>query len=128
MKIWEKVSGAVKCAGLYVVSCFLDNLSSQHFTAQMQESNPFARHFDGSFWLRHALITEGVFGLECLVASVGLYVGASALGPKWARFGACVPWLYYSWLHLDAAFMNFLMEIPGLYQQSLSDMLKGIIG
>ena len=123
-----KVDSIVQCAVLYGAGTFLDNLSSMHFTKGMVESNPFSRHADGSFWLQHALVTEGFNTLEALFVSAGCYVGASIVGEKWAKFAAGVPWLYFGYQHLDAAFTNILYEIPHLYVETYADFLRRLLG
>ena len=126
--LYLKVDSVVQCSVLYLAGTFLDNLSSMYFAPGMMESNPFARHADGSFWLQHALVTEGFNTVETLFVSAGCYVGAGVLGPKWAKFAAGLPWLYFGFGHLDAAFTNILYEIPHLYVETYADFLRHLLG
>lgn len=113
---------------LYIATSALDILTSLHFPPGVQEANPFARHADGSFWLKHALITDGINTLEALFVSLGCFVGARIFGKRVALFAAGVPWLYMGWMHLDAAFNNFMIEVPHLYQETASDAIRHLMG
>jgi hypothetical protein len=116
-------------ATLYLGATTFDNITSMQIGSKnLEESNPFARHADGSFWLRHALITEGINTLEVIAISAALYLVVRTLGEKWAKFAATVPWLYYGYVHLDAAFTNILMEIPGLYVHTLREIMEHMLG
>lgn len=135
MKIWDwvkteatELQHVLHCTSLYLAGTALDYVSSLRFTADMEESNAFARHADGTFWLRHALITDGFNALEAILVSAGLYIGCRVLGEKYAKFAAGLPWLYAAYVHLNAAVTNFLFEIPGLYVRTVHDIIRGLLG
>jgi len=113
---------------LYITTSALDILTSLHFPPGIQEGNPFARHADGSFWLKHALITDGINTLEAVIVSLGCFVGARIFGRRVALFAAGLPFLYLGWVHLDAAFNNVFIEIPHLYQETASDAIRHLLG
>jgi hypothetical protein len=60
--------------------------------------------------------------------SLACYIGARIFGRRWALFAAGLPWLYFGWLHLDAATYNLLYEIPGLYVETAQDFIRHLLG
>lgn len=135
MKVWDKVKtvyakvdSIVECAILYVGATVLDIISSLHMPPGFGESNAFARHANGQFWLAHAFINNGVNTLENVLISGACYIGFRKLEPRWAKVAAGLPWLYYGFLHLDAAFTNVQYHIPGLYQRTAEDLVRSLLG
>lgn len=122
------VEHVLQCALLYAGATAMDYLTSMHFPPGVQESNPFARHVDGTFWLKHALVTDSVFSGMNIFLSLGCYIGARVFGKKAALFAAGLPWLYAAYLHCSAAFDNLLIEIPGLFVQTEQDILRHLLG
>jgi hypothetical protein len=122
------IQHVLRAFGLYLGTSALDILTSLHFPPGIQEGNPFARHADGSFWLKHALITDGINTLEAFIVSLGCFMGARIFGKRVALFAAGLPWLYLGWMHLDAAFNNIFIEIPHLYQETASDAIRHLLG
>lgn len=114
-KKFREIESIVSCAVLYLATTLLDEVSSLNFPGNFYETNPLARHPDGTFWFAHALTLEAFNLVQFTLASAILFVGASVLGKKWAKFAASVPWLYFGWVHLQAAFNNMLLHVPGLY-------------
>lgn len=126
--VLSSVGYVLQCALLYIGGTALDYLTSLNFPPGVQESNPFARHSDGSFWLKHALITDGIYTVESVLLSLGLYIAGRLYGRKFGIFLAGMPWLYAAYLHCQAAFDNVLIEIPNLYQITQQDILRHILG
>lgn len=124
----NSVDHVLQCALLYVGATALDYLSSLNFPPGVQESNPFARHSDGTFWLKHALITDGIYSVESVLLSLGLFVAGRFYGRKFGIFLAGLPWLYAAFLHCQAAFENVLIEVPNLYQVTQQDILRHLLG
>lgn len=126
--LWAKVDSIVECAVLYVGATALDFITSMGFPPGLSESNGFARHANGQFWPKHAFINNGFNTLEDVFISMACYIGVRKLSPAWAKFAAGLPWLYYGWLHLDAAFINIQYHIPGLYQRTAEDLIRSLLG
>lgn len=124
----SRLRGLYCALAFYVGSTALDWVSSLNFPPGVEESNPFSRHENGAFWPRHALITDSLVTSEILILSVALNGVGRMLGPKAGRVASCLPWLYFGYLHLEAALQNILLEIPGLYVQTAHDMLRRLLG
>lgn len=119
---------AFKMFGINLAATALDFCSSLGIRPPHQESNPFARRTDGSFWPYHAFINLGVVTLEYGLLSLMFYVAAGPLGWKVRRFAAGLPWLYLAAGHLDAATSNALLLWPHLYVMTYNDMMRSLIG
>jgi len=110
-------------AAIYLAMTALDFLSSmgRHIEG-FDETNPFARHLDGSFWPRHALMHGSIDILGIVLLSAGAFVAGRCVNRGWARFCAGLPWLYFGWEHLEAALHNIAIRW-GLYVPTLRDIL-----
>jgi hypothetical protein len=86
------------------------------------------RHANGLFWPRHYFIVNGICATECLTASLIVYALTGPLGPRVRRVLMCVPWLWYTWVHVDAAFGNIAMQWPGLYVEIAGNIFNKLIG
>jgi hypothetical protein len=127
-ELYSKVSHVVNCASLYLGATAIDWLSSLHLPKGFEETNAFSRHADGRFWPLHALVTDSFNTFEVTLISWGAYVGCRILSPRLAKFAAGLPWLYFAYVHLDAAFTNVLYGIPGLYVHTTSELLRQLLG
>jgi len=126
-KLWQDLRHPAQMFGLYLAATTADFLSSLNVPKGFMEQNPFARHVDGSFWPAHALIHGSINIVEFILVALGLYYGLKLLDEKWAKVAAGVPFLYYGYEHLDAAFSNILIRWPGLYVHipySILDFLR----
>lgn len=119
---------ALKSFGLYVASCAADIVSSLRIHQPFQETNPFSRHVDGTFWLRHALVCDAINTSEILVLSLVAYWAAKPSGDRWAKLACGAPWLYYGFLHFDATFNNILCQWPGLYVETARGLFEKLMG
>lgn len=115
---------------IYMGATTLDFVSSLKIRGGVdQETNPFARHADGSFWPLHACINDTINTLEILIISLIVYKACKILGWRLRRFAAGLPWLYFAYGHIDAAFFNFMaMWWPGLFVETHRDLLQHILG
>ena len=118
----------IQMAGIYLGSVVLDFVSSLRIKAPEEESNAFARHFDGSFWPQHAILNEGLNALTVLFYSLMLLVGLRPLGRRISAFVAGLPWLYYAWGHVEAAFFNSKILWFHLYVETYREFLQRILG
>jgi hypothetical protein len=119
---------ALQMFWVYVGCSVADIISSLHIKAPFEETNPFSRHADGTFWLKHALVCDGIHTLEILFLSAAVYLAARPLGTRVARVAMGLPWLYYGYLHLDAAFNNALLQTPHLYVETAHGLLGRLLG
>lgn len=91
-----------------LVAGLLDILSSLlPMPASMAESNPFARHPDGTFWLFHGLVLKGMGITQFALAGLVLYFLLRRLNGTWAKIASLAPLLYFAYCWLDAAINNF---------------------
>jgi hypothetical protein len=125
---FNNFASPIQAAILYIGCAALDALSSMHFPPGVEEGNPYARHMDGSFWLWHAFIKDLVLTGECAVASIAIYAWLRTIDMKWAKLAMGFPWALFAWGHLDAAFNNFLLEIPGLFVMTTKELLRQLMG
>lgn len=79
------------------------------------ESNPFARFGDGTFNPLHGLALKGWFVFETCLFSAVLWVAGRYLPHRLRVTLASIPFFYYAWQGLDAAFSNALYH-TGWYQ------------
>jgi len=114
--------------GLYVTSTALDFVSSVRNIPGHPETNVFARHADGAFWLKHALINFGFVTAEYGLISAMFYVAAKPLGPRLRSFVTALPFLYMAYGHLNAAVGNFELMWPGLYVQTYQEAFRNLMG
>jgi hypothetical protein len=131
VSLWAKfqeLGHVAQMFALYCAATALDFLSSLGIRPPHEETNPFARHADGSFWPAHAFINCGVNTVEYVGLAALLYVAAGPLGRGVRRFAAGLPFLYYALGHLDAAAGNLLGLWPHLYVETYNDILKRLTG
>jgi hypothetical protein len=116
--------------GVYVFGMALDFVSSLKIKGGAdQEINPFARHSNGAFWPQHCLINDGLNTLEILLVSLILFQAGKYLGRKWGIFASGLPWLYFAYGHIDAAFFNIMaLWWPGLFVETTQDVLRHLLG
>ena len=118
----KKPALPVQMALLYLLLTAVDFASSVHMPRGFHESNPYARHMDGSFYPLHAFI-NGVFNLVGVsVFSAALYEAGKSFDQRVANFCGCLPFIYYGWLHLDAGLMNIQNAIH-IYVPTLQEIL-----
>jgi hypothetical protein len=73
------------------------------------ETNPFARHSDGSFWLFHGIITKLIILALYLVFSAALFYALRKQHPVAARIAASIPMLFWSFEVMEAVVGNVLL-------------------
>jgi hypothetical protein len=126
---YKEARHGLQVALLYVGCTAADFISSLRIKPPSHsEENPFARHADGSFWPWHALINDSLNSLEIGLLSICFYVAARPLGWKARRFAAGLPWLYFGYVHLEAAFWNLQSFWPHLYVVTYREVLQRIMG
>lgn len=113
--LWQNIKHPFQMFALYLGATTTDFLSSFNVPPGFAEQNPFARHSDGQFWPQHVLVQCSISTVEYIVVALGLYCGVRVLNKTLARFAAGLPFLYYGYLHLDAAFDNILIRVPHLF-------------
>lgn len=106
-------------------SIIFDILSSIPHTEGFSEQNGFARHANGEFWLKHALIQNSCDVLAYALFSYVLYRMGALINRKASFLAACAPWFYLGYLHFDAAYHNLMLHF-GLYVES--DMFTQMLG
>jgi hypothetical protein len=127
-KFYKEARLGLQMAFINLGATLLDFCTSLRITPPHQESNPFARHVDGSFWPYHAFINCSVVTVEYAVLSAMFYVAGGPLGWKARRMAAGLPWLYLAVGHIEGAFSNILLQWPHLYVITYNDMLRSMMG
>lgn len=77
----------------------------------MVETNPFARHPDGSFWPFRGVIVKGLWTAELALAGIVLYFCLRRLNETWAKVAAMAPLLFMSYHWVNAAITNVLISL-----------------
>lgn len=113
---------------VYLGATMLDFVSSLHMGPPNEEQNPYSRYPNGAFWPRHALICDSINTIEYVFISLAGYLALRPLGARWARVAAGIPWLYFTYEHLEAACSNLLLRWPGLYVQTAREALMKFLG
>jgi hypothetical protein len=117
---WLRKHPAIASAIYFAVFAHAMDMMSTSLISGGIESNPFARHGDGSPWLTH-LAVEKLFG--AIQYGLTAWVAYTATRPFNRRLAEMVVvgiLIYYSFSSLDAAFSNILIglgwyvAIPGL--------------
>jgi cbb3-type cytochrome oxidase subunit 3 len=73
------------------------------------ETNPFARHADGSFWLFHGVITKLIILAFYLVFSAALYWAVRRQSRVAAQVAASIPMLFWAFEAMGAVIDNLLL-------------------
>lgn len=87
------------------------------FTSMLQqppgiiETNVFARHPDGSFWVMHGISMKLMFGVEYFGASLLFYSLVKPYNKHLATIAAAIPVVYYAWGPFEAALSNFALHL-----------------
>jgi hypothetical protein len=95
---------------ILVLGAAADVVSScLHFPLGFMESNPFARHADGSFYLWRAVVGKVWFSCYFSIVSACIYATLARWGRHLAAIWASVPLLWFGLYSLFACFHNVLM-------------------
>jgi hypothetical protein len=107
-----RISFPFKAFLVYLGCTAADFVSSMgHLPPGGYEANAFARHADGSFWPLHALGNCAMNTAETLLVCAGLYYLLAFAHRKTALFVSALPWFWYAYGHLDAAFQNLQTKL-----------------